>query len=107
MFSRIKDAALEKAIRMFVGPKIERYGEIRELSLDTTNKTISAEIKLRGEALPVAIAEAHYDIVKRGGDTFMAVRGIKISREWAQNLLDDHFPSIEFKVPDFVAPLIG
>jgi hypothetical protein len=107
MFSRLKDAALEKGIKMFLAPRIERYGELRSLGIDTENKLLCAEIKLRGEALPVTLTEAHYGIEKRGEDFFMVIRGLKISREWAQNILDDHFPTLEFKVPDYVAALIG
>lgn len=107
MFSRIKDAALEKAILMVARPKIERYGEIRTLSLDTTAKIISAEIKLRGDAIPVNITEAHYQLEQAGQETFLILHHVKVSREWVQNLLDDHFPQIRLKIPDYVVPLIG
>jgi len=107
MFSRIKDAALEKAILMVVKPKIERYGEIRSFSLDTTARVISAEIKLRGEPIPVIVSEAHYELEKAGAENYLIVSGIKLSREWAQNILEDHFPEIKLKIPEYLVPLIG
>jgi hypothetical protein len=107
MFSRIKDAALEKAILLVVKPKLERYGEIRSLNLDTTEKVISGEIKLIGEPIPVSISEAHYNLEKVGEDNYLIVTGIKVSREWAQNILDDHFPAIRLKIPEYLVPLIA
>src|SRR5258705_2639110 len=38
LLSRAKDAAFEKAVLMFLRPKVERYGEILELSLDSSAK---------------------------------------------------------------------
>ncbi len=104
--SRAKDAALEKALVLLLRPKFERYGEGRQFTLDTTAKTLSAEIVLRGERAPLVISEARYRIEQRGNDSFLVVHGVKVSKEWLQNLLADHFPEITLKIPDFVKVLI-
>jgi hypothetical protein len=104
--SRTKDAALEKALVMLLRPKFERYGEVREFNLDTAEKTISAEIMLRGEPAPLVISKARYRIETRGEDSYLVVHGVKVSKEWLQNLLVDYFPEITLKIPDFVKALI-
>lgn len=104
--SRTKDAALEKALVMLLGPKIERYGEVRQFTLDTTGKTLSAEIVLRGESTPLVISEAQYRIEERRDGSFLVVYAVKVSKEWVQNLLTDHFPEIALKIPDFLKALI-
>jgi hypothetical protein len=104
--TRAKDAALEKALVMFLRPKIERYGEVRDFTLDTTRKSLSAEINLRGESEPLVISEARYRIEQRGDQTMLVFHGVKVSKEWLQNLLDDHFQEITVKVPEVVKALI-
>jgi hypothetical protein len=32
---------------------------------------------------------------------------IKLSREWAQNLLEDRFPEFPIRIPDFVSSLLS
>ncbi|MEY2429121.1 MAG: hypothetical protein QOJ40_2006 [Verrucomicrobiota bacterium] len=104
--SRAKDTALEKALVMLLRPKFERYGEVRQFALDTTEKTLSAEILLRGESAPLVISQARYRIETRGTDSYLVVHSVKVSREWLQNLLVDHFPEITLKIPEFVKALI-
>ena len=41
--SRAKDAALQKAVRALLRPKLERYGELRGFELDTSAKRMTAE----------------------------------------------------------------
>ena len=104
--ARAKDAALKKAVLLLLRPKVERYGEIRQFTLDTSAKRLSAEIILRGDPLPLIISEARYRIEKSKGQALLIVHGIKVSREWLQNLLDDQFPDIAVKIPEFVRPLL-
>jgi hypothetical protein len=107
ILSRLKDAALEKALLTFLRPKVERYGEIRNLTLDTSGKIVTAEIQLRAEAAPIVVTRARYRIEQRGADAFLIIYDVKISKEWAQNLLDDHFREIPIKVPELVRNLLG
>jgi hypothetical protein len=100
LLKKAKDAALEKAVLMMLRPKIERYGELCSLKLDTSAKKLSAEFMLRGEASPLIISAAQYRIEQKRGETRLIVFGVKVSREWLQNLLDDELPEISIKVPD-------
>ena len=101
LIQRAKNAALEKAVLRVLQPKVERYGQIRKLSLDTAAKKLSVEIVLRGETEPFKISEAHYRIEDRRGQTILVMHDVKVSREWAQHLLDDYFREIPIKIPDF------
>ena len=105
-FSRFKDAALEKAVLLLLKPKLQRYGEIRAFGLDTSAKVMTAEIKLRGEPIPVTVSQARYRIEDAGNETYLVFYDVKVSREWAQNILEDHFPESRVKIPDFLRPLI-
>ena len=104
---QIKDAALEQGLLLFLRPRFERYGEILDLSLDTVNKVITAEVRLVGEDQPLRVDQAHYRIVQSGEETRVVFYDIKVSREWAQRLLEDHFREIALKVPAVLRPLAG
>jgi hypothetical protein len=103
---RVKDAALQKAVLMLLRPKLERYGHIRELKVDTTAKVVTAEIQLLGEPQPLTIHEAYYRVEKHGNQAVLIVHGIKVSKPWVQNLIDDQMPEISVKIPDMVRSLI-
>jgi hypothetical protein len=106
MIGQFKDAALSKALVMLLGPKIARYGEIKNFSLNTAGKQFTAEIQLRGEAEPLVISEAHYRLEQEREQKILVIYGLKVSRTWAQNVLEDHMPEIKLKVPEVVASLI-
>jgi DNA-binding Lrp family transcriptional regulator len=106
LIQRAKKAALEKAVLLLLRSKVVRFGDIRKFSLDTSAKEFSAEIELRGDPEPIVVSEAHYRIESDGHQTMLILHGMKVSREWVQNLLDDYFSEIPIKAPDFVR-LIG
>ena len=103
--SRLKDAAIEKALLMFLRPRLERYGELQHLSLDTRQKLLTAEINLRGESLPVTISQARYRVEQNGEHSILIVYDVKVSREWAQNLIEDHLEEVKLKIPDSLRPI--
>ena len=106
LISRTKDAALRKALLHFLQPRFERYGEIRELEVNTTEKVLSAEVLLRGEPFTFVISEARYRMEKRGDESWIVFYGAKVSKGWVQNLLDDHFAEIPVKVPKVLEMLL-
>lgn len=101
IFSAMKDAALEKALSMALRPRLERYGELQELKVDTAAKVLRARVLPLGESEPVTVSEAHYRVEEEHGTAYVVFSGIKISRPWAQNAIDDHFKEIRVKLPDF------
>jgi hypothetical protein len=106
LISRTKDAALRKALLHFLRPRFERYGEIRKLEVNTTAKVVTAEVALKGEPFPFVISEARYRIEKKGDESWIVFHGIKVSKEWAQNLLDDQFAEIPVKMPKVLEMLL-
>jgi hypothetical protein len=106
LISRTKDAALRKGLLHFLRPRFERYGQILELQVDTTAKLLSAELMLKGEPSPFLISDARYRIEKRGEESWIVFYGLKVSKEWAQNFLEDQFPEIPVKVPKVLEVLL-
>jgi len=107
LLTRAKDAALQKAIRAFLKPKLQRYGELKDFTLDTAAKRVTARVLLHGESTPLAVTEAHYRLERDSGQWFVVIYGIKTSKPWVQHLLEDYFPQLRFKVPEIVRALIS
>lgn len=105
--ARLKDAALEKTLVAFLRPKLERYGELHRLTLDTSAKMVTGEIQLRGEPDVIAVSQARYRIEQNGADTVLIIYDVRLSKAWAQNLLEDHFREIPIKIPDLVRNLLA
>jgi hypothetical protein len=106
ILSRAKSAAMEQAVGRVLKSRLERYGELRQLNIDSEERRFSGEVLLRGETEPLLISEGHYRLEDRGGEPHVVVYGVKVSREWAQNAVDDHLSNLAFKVPDFLRSLI-
>ena len=91
---------------MFLRPKVERYGEILELSVDSSAKLLSAKIQLHGEPTPLIISQALYRVDNVGAQSVLVFYGLKVSKQWVQNLLNDHFSEIAIKIPDFLTKFL-
>jgi hypothetical protein len=106
MLSRLKDAALEKALSAFLRPKLQRYGELRNFHLDTRAQSFSAELMLHGETGLLTLSEARYRIERGGDQTTLVVFGWKVSREWVQNALEDFGREVRLPVPSLLSRLL-
>ena len=104
--SRIKDSALEKALSLFLRPKLKRYGEIRRLTIDTTARLLSAEVSLHGDPLPLEITAVSYRLQESAHGTSIVLFDFKLSQEWIQHLVDDQFAEVCLPIPDYIKPLI-
>ncbi len=105
--ARLKDVALEKVLIAFLRPKIERYGELQKLTLDTSKHLLTAEVHLHGEKDSLIISRARYRIETKGEHTLLIIYDVKASKEWVHNLVEDHFNQIELKVPALVRKMLG
>jgi hypothetical protein len=104
---KLKDAALEKAVLIFARSRFDRYGELNWVNVNTTEKILSAEVLLKGETQPLTVSQAKYRLESKGTQKVLVLYDIKLSREWAQNLLEDRFPEFPIRIPDFVSSLLS
>jgi len=104
--SRTKDFAIEQALMLFLPPKLKRYGDLRKLSVNTTSKILTAEVRMLGDPIPLEATEIHYRVEESEAGVTIIFYGLKLSKEWIQNLVEDQFPEIRLPIPDFIRPLI-
>lgn len=103
VFTAAKDAVASQAARSYVNGLIKRYGEVRELKIDSRAKTVAVVCELKGESEPVKIHVGAYRIVAEGELRFVEITACSCSKEWLQNLLEDHVRDRRLKLPAWAA----
>ncbi len=103
VFTAAKDAIASQAARSYVNGLIKRYGEVRELKIDSRAKTVALVCELKGEVEPVTVHVEAYRIVAEGELRFAEITACSCSRVWLQNLLHDHVRDRRLKLPSWAA----
>jgi hypothetical protein len=105
--SRLKDRALQTGLLLFLRPKLKRYGDLRDITVDTSKKVLTLEIDLHGETVPLTVSQARYHLEKDGDRMFLIIRDVKVSKPWIQNLIEDHFDEVRLPAPDSLHGLLN
>lgn len=107
MFSGLKDSLTSTAAKSLLASRLDRYAKLTDLRISSREKTISAELVLEGEAVPVAIQIGRYRVIGKSGDHALVVESISASRPWLQNLLQDLLVEKPLQVPSIVLIALG
>lgn len=102
-----KDWLVEKAgMAMLNQAVLKPYGAMTALKLDTTARTIEAELELKGETQPVRLHVREYELRDEGGRMVIVFKDVQTSREWLTTLARDFVMNKPFKVPESVAKFL-
>ena len=102
-----KDWLVEKAgMAMLNQAVLKPYGAMTALKLDTTARTIEAELELKGETQPVRLHVREYELRDEGGRLVIVFKDVQTSREWLTTLARDFVRNKPFKVPESVAKFL-
>ena len=99
MFSAAKDAMTGAAARKFVNDRIERYGSVTNLRIDSKAKSLEVTCNLDGETSPVTVRIDRYEVEESGGKKFILARKCSCSRPWLGRALEDFVVGRRFEVP--------
>lgn len=90
------------AVAMLNQSVLKPYGTLKQLSLDTEQRTMVAELELIGELEPVRLEVHGYEILDEKDAAYLVLKDVTTSRPWlttlARNFLVDH----KLKLPDAV-----
>ena len=106
MFTAAKDAVASQAARTFVNGTIARYGQVRELKIDSRAKTLGLVCELIGEHEPVNVRIESYRVFAENGLHFVEILTCSCSRPWLQNLLTDHACGRPLALPAWAVKLL-
>ena len=72
------------------------------LQIDSKQRTISAQLALKGEAEPIEIKVGAYEVVQESGTTYISFQNLHASKEWIGGVLNEYVAGRRFKVPAVV-----
>ncbi len=107
MFSGIKDSLTSTAAKSLLASRLDRYGKLTDLRIRSREKSITAEILLEGEEIPVGICIGRYRVIGKNGEHALVVESITASRPWLQNLLLDLLVDKPLPVPSIILIALG
>jgi hypothetical protein len=107
MFGGLKDTLSSSAAKSMLASRIDRYGKLTDLSIRSREKTISAELLLEGEQVPLVLKVDRYRITGKSGEHSLVVESVTASRPWLQNLLEDLLVEKPLPVPSILLLALG
>lgn len=82
MFTGIKDSLSSKAAKTLLAARVDRYGKLVDLRIRSRERTISAEVHLTGEEVPVFVEVERYRIEGNDGEPRLVIERVAASRVW-------------------------
>ena len=106
LLNKGKDVALSATIKKLLNMKIEKYGAVHLLELDSNQKTMKIEVLLKGEQ-EILEAKVHkYSIEERDEKYFLVLHDVETSREWINLVIEDYLNKEEFELPEKYVSMI-
>ena len=84
-----KDAGAGFIVERAVAHRLQPYGRMLNLSIDSKTKRIRLEVLLKGEIEPVTLTIDEYELTTAAGAEFILIKKASASREWIDALLQD------------------
>jgi hypothetical protein len=98
-----KDWIIERAgLALLNQAVLKPYGTLTRLKLDTTARTIEADVELNGETQPVNLQVREYELREADGRATVVLKDVHTSREWLTTLMKNFVVDREFNLPDSV-----
>lgn len=107
MFSGLKDSLTSTAAKALLASRLDRYGKLTDLRIRSREKSISAELVLEGEEIPVTLQIERYRIIRADSGHALVVESVTVSRTWLQNLLQDLLVDKPLPVPSVLLIALG
>lgn len=101
MFSAAKDALSSAAARKFIDSRIARYGSVRDLRIDSKQRSVRLVCELLGESDPIEVRVDRYETEEAEGKSYVRAISCSCSRPWITHLLQDFVVGQRFEVPSW------
>jgi len=103
-----KDRLISAGIKQELNGKLERYGEVLDVRLNTREQSVEISARLKGETDPISVRIGKYSLVKENDDLWLTIdsQTIEASREWLTLLLQDRAGHQRLPIPHKFARLV-
>lgn len=102
----MKDWLLGKVLRTYVRERIARYGELKDLSIDSQRKSLDVVVRPHGETEDVHVKVIKYSITETDGKHILVIDASTASRPWLTYLLEDYLHGRSFEIPPLAAVVL-
>jgi hypothetical protein len=106
MFNAAKDAIASRAAQIWANTFLARYGEVQDLQIDSSLKTIEFSCLLDGEPTPITICIKNYLVENEGDKKFIRATDFSCTRPWLQNFLTDFGPRQRIELPPWATAVL-
>ncbi len=103
----LKDSFTAGLAKRGIGAKISRYGELTAFSINSKEKTVTAQILLTGENEPIDIIISAYHLAEEDDRLHLVIDAASCSRVWLNNLIDDFVIGAAFPLPSAAKFALG
>jgi hypothetical protein len=94
-----KDASVSFVLEKAMQNRLEKFGRVLELRIDTRRSTFFVELLLKGEKEPLTLTIEEYQINDEGGQTWITVKKCTASREWLCIAIEEYLVNKPFPIP--------
>ena len=103
MFNYAKDAMTSRAAQAFANSRIQRYGRVDRLKIDSGKRQLEVVCSLDGEVEPITVRVERYEIHEESGKRFFEAQALSCSRPWLQRALEDYAIGRRVELPGWAA----
>jgi len=96
----MKDRAIEACVKAFLNQKIEKFGSVANLRIDSMQRNICAHLALNGESSLIEVNVDGYELIRENGQVFISCQSFRASRGWIENLLREYVAGRKFQLPE-------
>ena len=101
-----KDAMIAAGVRSVFNSKYGRFGQISDVSVDTSKREIRVRLELIGESTPIEIQVTNYSMQQQDTRTTLTIGDAIASREWITELLRELVIGRTFVLPERAAGMV-
>ena len=106
MFEQGKDKTVSIALKKAANLKIEGFGEVLDLDIDSNKKSIQCTLMLDGELEALDLNIAKYEVYEKEGIYFLGIQDITTSRAWINKIIAHHLKRHDFEIPQEYASIV-
>ncbi len=101
-----KDWALQAGAKHYANERIQKYGHMTNLQIDSATRTIHFEVLLKGETTPLT-GSAKYQPKLDGEKKLLEFTEIQTSREWINLLIQDFLKTRAVELPEGIPATVA
>jgi len=95
-----RQKACEAAIKTLLNQRIEKFGRVTQLEIDSVQKRARFEIALKGELAPIEVQIDSYQLRSSETQLFLSVQKVRTSRDWITAALEEFVVGRQFAIPE-------